>query len=131
MLLRKIINKGGAGLNYRNTKQKVMILSIIDKHGHLTIEQIKSLLEDQNVSIATIYRNLNILTQEGKIKRVASDNLTLYETIKEKHYHFECEICKQVYDIDPKLIKIKSDKTITGVNNVGLFLYGICDNCKK
>ena len=69
-------------MNYRNTKQKTLILSIIEKYGHLTIEQIKNLLEDENVSIATIYRNLNILTEEGKIKKVCSDNITVYETIK-------------------------------------------------
>ena len=118
-------------MNYRNTKQKTLILSIIDKYGHLTIEQIKNLLEEENVSIATIYRNLNILTEEGKIKKICSDDLTVYETIKEKHYHFECEKCKQVYDIDPKLIKITSNNSLSGVTNIGLFLYGICDNCKK
>ena len=118
-------------MNYRNTKQKTLILSIIEKYGHLTIEQIKNLLEDENVSIATIYRNLNILTEEGKIKKVNSYNLTVYETIKEKHYHFECEKCKQVYDIDPKFVKITSSHSLAGVTNVGLFFYGICNNCKK
>ena len=39
---------------------------------------------------------------EGKIKKIHSDDVAYYETIKEEHYHFECCKCKNVIDIDPK-----------------------------
>ena len=32
-------------MQFRNTKQKSMIFSTIHKYGHLTVEQIKELLE--------------------------------------------------------------------------------------
>ena len=118
-------------MQYRNTKQKSMIFSILHKYGHLTVEQIKDLLVEEKISIATIYRNLNILTLEGKIKKIYSDDLTLYETIKEDHYHFECLKCKNVIDINPKFVNIKIDHSISNATRKTLFLYGICPNCKK
>ena len=118
-------------MQYRNTKQKSMIFSTIHKHGHLTVEQIKDLLTDESVSIATIYRNLNILTLEGKIKKIYSDDLVLYETIKDEHHHFECIKCKNVIDIDPKFVNIKIDHSIANATRKTLFLYGICPNCQK
>ena len=118
-------------MQFRNTKQKSMIFSILHKYGHLTVEQIKDLLVEEKISIATIYRNLNILTLEGKIKKIYSDDLTLYETIKEEHYHFECLKCKNVIDIDPKFVNIKIDHSIANATRKTLFLYGICPNCKK
>ena len=113
-----------------NTKQKSIILSIIDKHGHLTIEELMELLKDKKISIATIYRNLNILALEGKIKKIYSDDKVMYETIKTEHYHFECTCCKKVYDIDPSLVKININHSITAVAKKTLFLYGICNDCQ-
>ena len=118
-------------MQFRNTKQKSMIFSTIHKYGHLTVEQIKELLEKENVSVATIYRNLNILSLEGKIKKIYSDDLVLYETIKDEHYHFECTKCKKVIDIDPKFVNIKIDHSIANATRKTLFLYGICPNCQK
>ena len=118
-------------MQFRNTKQKSMILAAIHKYGHLTVEQIKEVLADEKVSIATIYRNLNILSLEGKIKKINSDDLTVYETIKEEHYHFECCKCKNVIDIDPKFVNIKIDHSIANASRKTLFLYGVCPNCQK
>ena len=61
-------------MQYRNTKQKTTILNAIDTYGHVTVEELKEILHNNNedVSIATIYRNLNILAEEGKIKKVFS-----------------------------------------------------------
>lgn len=118
-------------MGYRNTKQKMMILDLISKYGHLGVEEIKDLLSSENVSQATIYRNINILSAEGKIKKICSDNVVKYEIIKEHHYHFECSCCKKVYDIDPSLIQITVNESIAEVTNKTLFLYGICNECKN
>ena len=75
--------------------------------------------------------NLNILAEEGKIKKVFSEDKAVYETIKKTHYHFECQLCHKIIDIDPSLINIKINHSITGVTKKDLFLYGICDECKN
>ena len=118
-------------MQYRNTKQKNIILSTIDNYGHITVDDLINVLKESNadISIATIYRNLNILTEEKKIKKIHTENYTMYETIKSTHYHFECEQCHKVIDIDPSLINIKINYSIAGVNKKDLFLYGLCNNC--
>lgn len=121
-------------MKYRNTKQKSLILSLIDKHGHLTIEELINLINSSNqeVSLATIYRNLTILTQEEKIKKIYSNDKQMYETIKHDHFHFECLKCQKVIDIDPSLIKITINHSITEqIDKKELFLYGICNDCKN
>ena len=120
-------------MQYRNTKQKTTILNAIDTYGHVTVEELKEILHNNNedVSIATIYRNLNILAEEGKIKKVFSEDKAVYETIKKTHYHFECQLCHKIIDIDPSLINININHSITGVTKKDLFLYGICDECKN
>ena len=120
-------------MNYRNTKQKALILSIIDKYGHLTIEELKEYInkEEENISIATIYRNLTTLSQEGKIKKIYSNDKQMFETIKNEHYHFECTSCKKVVDIDPSFINININHSIAGIEKKELFLYGICNDCKN
>lgn len=118
-------------MQYRNTKQKNIIFSTIDNYGHISVEDLINVLKDINadISLATIYRNLNILTEEGRIRKIHTENLTMYETIKKPHYHFECEKCHKVVDIDPSLIDIKINYSIAGVNKKDLFLYGTCNSC--
>lgn len=131
MLLRKILNKGVCIMRFRNTKQKTMIFDLIEKYGHLSVEEIKEHLCNQDVSLATIYRNLTILTKEGKIKRICSDDVVKYETIKKEHFHFECKCCKKIIDIDPSLVSIIINESIAKVTNKSLFLYGVCNECKQ
>lgn len=124
-----IINKE-AIMTFRNTKQKSIIYSCIDKHGHVTIEQLIDLLKNENISVATIYRNINILSLENKIKKVSSDDKIVYEINKNDHYHFECRCCKKIYDIPTSLIKVSIDHSISSVTNKSIVLYGICKDCQ-
>ena len=120
-------------MQYRITKQKSLIYSIIMQNGHLTVDELIELLKQQDlkISLSTIYRNLNILTQEGKIKKIKSENKSSDETIKEHHYHFECNSCHQVFDVDPSLVQIKIHHSAAVITKKDLFLYGICESCKK
>ena len=60
------------------TKQKQTILDLFkdNEDRHLTVEEIKSLLDEkgENVSIATIYRRVDELAQEGLIQKIVFDN---------------------------------------------------------
>ncbi len=117
-------------MQFRNTKQKELILNMIAKYGHLTIEQLLELLKNEKISIATIYRNLNILSLEGKIKKVSIDDYVVYETIKQEHFHFSCLNCKKVIDIDPSLVKINISHSKAKITKKELLLYGICEDCQ-
>ena len=117
---------------YRNTKQKSIILSIIEEKGHMTINDLIDYIKSHNIPISTstIYRNLSILSLENKIRKIQSNDKIFYETLKHSHYHFECNNCHKVIDLDSSLINIKLDKSLTYVTEKVLFLYGLCDDCR-
>lgn len=54
------------------------------------------------MSLATVYRNLTVLLEEGCIDRVELPGQPpLYEPADlEHHHHFHCEVCGRTYDIE-------------------------------
>lgn len=52
----------------RNTKEREIVYNIIDEFGHASTKQIIEALKKEDISLATIYRNLTILLEEEKLK---------------------------------------------------------------
>src|SRR3989344_7961913 len=50
-------------------------------------------LRSKNIGLATIYRFLNALEQEGSIHSFTCENRKIYSTDKTSHAHFRCERC--------------------------------------
>ena len=119
----------------RNTNQRKIVYDAIEILGHTTTEDLINYLEKNNnedISLATVYRNLNILLEENKIKRIKLDNVDVYEVTKNKHYHFRCVECGAIYDFPLKGAVVSFNKNLLpGVNVRGLdiVLYGLCNNC--
>ena len=58
----------------KNTKQKELILNIINNnYNHLSADEIYKKCQKtiSNISLGTVYRNLNNLVKEQKIKRLS------------------------------------------------------------
>lgn len=122
----------------RTTNQKTEIIKFLKSvKTHPTADDVyigvKKIIP--NISIGTVYRNLNkfsktgeILEIKGKVKRFDGDTSF--------HNHFICEKCKKVYDIFEKnntnSFKNISDKAmkIGKVKNCQIYFYGICNKCK-
>ena len=120
----------------RNTNQKLLVYNAIDMMGHVTTEDLISYLKqnDCDISLATIYRNLSILSLEGKIKKINLGNSLIYETIKEKHCHFICKSCGDIIDIrkeDLKGLVIPEDIMDNEVIDYDFVFFGYCKKCKK
>lgn len=111
-------------------------------HSHVTAEEVFMQIQKNhpNISRATVYRNLNILYEEGKIGRISvSDNAAEFDFMPAHHYHVRCEKCDKLFDVDMKDFdsveedlkrKIKNDNgfTFTGCD---IIFKGICPECKK
>ena len=82
----------------RKTSQRSIIYSAIEELKHSEIGEIIHYIEEkhEDVSIATIYRNLEVLCEADLIKTITVNGRILYETVKERHYHF---VCKNVQKI--------------------------------
>jgi Fe2+ or Zn2+ uptake regulation protein len=102
---------------------KEKILNLLNKKHLLSISEIHKNISDADYS--TIFRNVETLVKEGKIKKIVIDkNTTNYEKNGDNHYHFICNNCEKIEEVKDD-IKIK-DKQITDI-----LIHGYCKNCKK
>ncbi len=126
-------------MNRRETKQREVILNIL-RHtdSHPTADWIYDEARKviPNISKGTVYRNLKILGECGKISELnLSGTVTRYEANKKNHYHFRCVKCGRVFDLDEP-VNNKLDEKIarrTGfkVSYHQLEFRGLCKDCQQ
>ena len=84
------------------TPQRIAILeAIIRLNNHPTAENIIDYIRRNhpNISIATVYKVLEVLTETGLIKKVKTDNDTMrYDAILENHHHIYCSDSDRIED---------------------------------
>jgi len=120
------------------TPQRLMILSIIEQEGHIDIEKLYKKISEviPTISIATIYKNIKILEENGIISEININSFKpLYETNIQKHLHLVCKKCKKIQDIsyDEKKIKEALKKSIDenlDFDEFHITFYTICKDCK-
>ena len=115
------------------TPQRLAILKEIDKKGHASIEEIYEKIKDSfpSISLATIYKNINALKDEEIICEVCLHQKPKYELKKESHAHFICKKCGKVEDVPfNDIVRKEINKTYPNTQKE-LYIYGICEDCKK
>ena len=90
----------------------------------------------RTVSLATVYRNLHLLAEEGKIREVQfQGDVIRYDGMLTPHEHFYCRSCGAVEDLSSGLASdaIASLATELGVTieRYALDYYGLCKKCKS
>lgn len=120
----------------RMTTQKKIVYNTIDVLGHTNVEDLIHEIQSQHqkISLATIYRNIQVLLQEGKIKRIQLKNQDILETIKEDHCHFVCERCGRIWDMDgtkKNMVLEASKDCVHQIKQCDVTFYGLCQDCKN
>lgn len=106
---------------------KDKIVDVLKKSHVLSIADIHAEIPESNFS--TIFRNIEILKTEGKVKQIVADkDIILYELVKagHEHDHFVCDDCGdvQAIHIDKKALHLK------GKMKVGdTVVHGTCEDC--
>ncbi len=122
------------------SKQKEIVLDILRKsYSHPTAEEIFTEAReiDDKISLGTIYRNLEILTEDQIIEKIpTSTGKDRYDLKKSRHHHAICEKCGKVNDFDCKIDMKKLQKEVLeqvgfSVNLDEIRIIGICENCKN
>jgi len=121
----------------RNTIQRQAILDAVrELNIHATAEQVHEHVQKKHPSIskATVYRNLGQMSDTGELLNIGSFyGSAHYDHNCHKHYHFICEGCRRVFDINARLPDIFGEMTgmdgfeIKGHN---LNFSGLCRDCK-
>ncbi|MGB9639386.1 MAG: Fur family transcriptional regulator [Anaerolineales bacterium] len=123
---------------YRITPQREIIIETL-AHGdlHMSAEDVyqKVLHRSKAINLATVYRTLDLLVENGLASRfVASDGKLMYATERHgTHLHLNCRICGKNYQIDANLLQplIKQIEEISGfkADSEHIALSGICKEC--
>lgn len=120
----------------RYSKQRELILSNLQNRcDHPTAEMIyQDLKQDHpNLSLGTVYRNLNQLCQSNQILRLDMGGpMVRYDGNVKPHIHFVCEHCGKIYDIesiDTTLIRQLQEQQPHKINSIDIKLTGICQEC--
>ena len=86
----------------RNTIQKKLVLdAVLRLADHPTAEQVYAevVKEHPTVSKATVYRNLNGLSQSGVLRHIPMpDGADRFDHRLAPHAHIECTVCGRVCD---------------------------------
>ena len=88
-------------MQYRNTRQRKIVLEAVQEHhDHPSADQIylEIRAKDPRISRGTVYRNLNILSEEGQITHVKVPGADRYDCRTDFHYHLICTDCGAVCD---------------------------------
>ena len=119
----------------RHTRQKQIIQSIIEGPGkHMTAEEVAAVLKETEpgIGMATVYRNLNQLCEEGMIQKLILNHVHVYDGNPNPHDHFVCIRCGRIIDldcVDQKLIrKTEMDLDIRILRSFTV-CEGICRKC--
>ena len=117
--------------------QREEILTIIKaSQGHMSATDVYRKVKNviPNISLGTVYRNLNALADHGFIRRIIMPyESDLYDYNIESHSHLYCLKCKQLFDLNPDVDKKRKhlvEKT-TGhrITKSSVVFEGICHRC--
>ncbi|MFA5446690.1 MAG: transcriptional repressor [Sphaerochaeta sp.] len=123
----------------RQTIQKGLVWDAVSSAtNHPSAEQIYEsiVVTHPSISRATVYRNLNTLVDEGRLRRIkVLGGPDHFDHCLGKHYHIQCTECRQVGDIELYGEVDISEDTIDAhgyaLSSYEIVFNGICPDCQN
>lgn len=119
----------------RDTRQRRILRKVLVEAARpLSPQEIleSSQSELPQLGIATVYRNVKALVEEGWLQTVEIPGEGLrYEVAgKEHHHHFYCQVCSRVFEVEgcPGNLKGLAPEGFRVQSHL-LVLYGLCPTC--
>ena len=122
--------------NLKATPQRLEITNALYTSGHISIENLYDVMlkKFNSISLATIYKNINLMLEASFIQEVKIPNeKSVYELTKDAHSHIVCDSCGEIMDIELNLDSVISDAAQSSnykINKSDLILSGTCKNCQ-
>lgn len=121
------------------SRQRAAILAFLKtRNDHPTAEVIYNNIRETypNISLGTVYRNLNLLSKNGDIKKISlEDDSAHFDGFTHPHCHFFCNNCKNVLDIELRpndmdiINKLATDNFDGEIHTHTSIFYGLCNKC--
>ncbi|MBE7030183.1 MAG: transcriptional repressor [Ruminococcaceae bacterium] len=124
--------------NLKYSRQRELVLHTVKNamhHPNADWVYRQVCLQDPKISLATVYRNLNLLSDLGEIKKVAvNGHSDCFDRNTHNHYHMYCSGCGMVYDIELDYLAdidhMISSRCGFDITSHDLSFVGLCDKCK-
>jgi len=121
------------------TFQRMNILEVIEKNGHMSIEAIYDEVAKvhPSLSLATIYKNIILMVEKSVLVEVPiTGKKPKYELSKRDHIHLVCTECGVVEDkpcieATDKVFNELSLQEHFKLNKRQVNLYGVCASCQE
>ena len=121
------------------SKQRELIReNLLSRYDHPTADDVYASVKLilPNISLGTVYRNLAQLAENGDILKIStSANKEHFDGFVHRHFHFVCNKCDKIYDVDlDGMDEIKNqaaEKLNADIEDYSLIFYGICENCSS
>ena len=124
-------------MNYSKQGEQIYE-TLLNNVVHPSAEYIYDILRqaNSNISLATVYRNLNKMAQIGRIKKINGlEDRAHFDHNTFEHYHFICRKCGRIYDIPcdiaPDIIKKAQEQTGFKIESHDIVFNGICRECSE
>lgn len=121
----------------RITRQRTVILEILrESRAHPTAETVYHQARKAlpNISLGTVYRNLNVLRDQGLAREIrpSGESSSRFDGNCFPHAHFYCTECRTMIDLPlPASLQEKNwdGEKVGSVSSMDLQLVGACARC--
>lgn len=121
----------------RNTRQRKLVLdAVLASCDHPTAEEVYNAVRarDDKISRGTVYRNLNLLAEEGTILSIKAPGGVRFDRTVKPHAHVICLSCGEVVDapspVDPETEGRVAEATSYEIASHYTIFEGICPACR-
>ncbi len=118
----------------RDAIVKVLMSTTTHPSAEWVYEQVRK--EMPGIGLATVYRNLRLLRDEGSIQELPTRSaIARYDGNTCLHYHFYCHRCDRIIDLDEPIDATIESKVAanTGLEVTGhhMEFSGLCRECQQ
>ena len=119
--------------NKRVTRQRQLVYDcVIDRKDHPCANQVFADLQDSGIGLATVYRQLSAMVEEGVLKCFEHSGKIRYDPLVAPHAHFVCTTCDEIWDVDlpENIFLMAPDVSNVEIKGLDLTWKGVCKSCK-
>jgi len=120
----------------RQSRQRDLILDLVRSRAlnHPTAQDLHDAARDlmPGVSLATVYRNLHQLVEQGEIAAVPGEGPVHYDWNREPHHHLRCRACGTLVDVPLDLedeVRARGLALGHALESIDIQLRGVCSRC--
>ena len=122
-------------LKYSRQRESIKAC-LMGRKDHPTADALYTSIREQfpNISLGTVYRNLNLLVELGEIRKLScGDGTDHFDYDTSPHYHYVCKKCGKILDLDMETnadLETAARQCQKGtVEEHTVFFYGTCCDC--